>query len=245
MTENNIMDTQGLIDGRNIELWNTLRRIYEIEIQRENRNDYYAFSKNKKTIIYVPLDNIDPESFTHELLHIYLRTMDVLIGAGLSSSIRESKILSKIFSDNLLNHIGNCLDHIKMFPEYIKLGYSPDRFIQDYLAHKLTTEEIFMIKQHFTINIIFKKIYNSKAIDLYIGKYFAAKACPNKSIDYSKLLNDLKVIDAALFQILEDFLKAWDEFDYTDKDPITGGYQTILFNFINDLVLWTNGKIIK
>lgn len=68
------MDTNGLIDDRNFELWNSLRIDHDIEIRKENRSDYLAFSKSGKTIISVPYDNIDSASFTHELLHIYLRS---------------------------------------------------------------------------------------------------------------------------------------------------------------------------
>ncbi len=106
------MDTNGLIDNRNLELWNSLRMVHDIEIRKEKRPDYLAFSKNSKTIIFVPFDNVDPASFTHELLHIYLRTKKVFIGGGLTVSIKESEKLSRIFSDNLIDHIGNCLDHI-------------------------------------------------------------------------------------------------------------------------------------
>jgi hypothetical protein len=34
--------------------------VHDIEIRKEKRPDYLAFSKNSKTIIFVPFDNIDP-----------------------------------------------------------------------------------------------------------------------------------------------------------------------------------------
>ena len=77
------METKGLIDTRNIDLWNTISKVREISIQRENQDNYSAFSKDNKTTIYIPLDNNDPASFTHELLHVFLRTKDIYIGAGL------------------------------------------------------------------------------------------------------------------------------------------------------------------
>ncbi|MEO6903573.1 MAG: hypothetical protein ABI315_10530 [Bacteroidia bacterium] len=103
------MNTDGLIDSRNLKLWNSLRAIHNIEIRKEMRPDYLAFSKAGKTIISVPIGNLDTASFTHELLHIYLRVKEVFIGGGLTISIRESKKLSKIFSENLIDHIGNVL----------------------------------------------------------------------------------------------------------------------------------------
>lgn len=239
------MYLKGLIDSRNVHLWNTLCKSCEIDIQREKRNDYSAFSINRKTTIHVPEDKSDPASFTHELLHIYLRTKEVFIGSGFTLLIKESKILSKIFSDNLIDHVGNCIDHIKMFPEFIKLGYDAEKFISDYSINKLTHEELTRIKQHFITKKLFKKIYRAKIIDLYIGKYFAVKACPNSNYNYDASLAGLKQIDQDLYLVLENFSTSWTNFDIEDKDPITGNYHTFLYDFIDSLEKWTNGKTIK
>jgi hypothetical protein len=161
------MDTKRLIDFRNIDLWNTLSKEREIKIQREKVNNYSAFSKDNKTTIYVPLDNEDPASFTHELLHVFLRTKDVYIGAGLQISIKDSKVLSKIFSDKLIEHIGNCLDHIKMYPEFVKLGYNPEEFLSDYSENKLTNDEIFNIKKHFIRPGFLKKLFTISRLLTY------------------------------------------------------------------------------
>jgi|WetSurMetagenome_2_1015567.scaffolds.fasta_scaffold06539_2 hypothetical protein len=240
------MDLKGLIDSRNNDLWNTLSKAREINIQREKVSTYSAFSKGNKTTIYVPLDNNDPGSFTHELLHIFLRTKDVYIGAGLQNSVKESKVLSIIFSDQLIEHIGNCLDHIKMYPEFLKLGYNPEEFLSDYSENKLTNDEIQNIKKHFIRPGFFKKaIYNKSAIDVFIGKYFAAISCPNKTFEYSSQLTELSQIDPDLYNILDSFITSWKSFDFNDKDPITSGYQTILYDFIESLENWTIGKTIK
>lgn len=242
---NNNMDTNGLIDNRNLELWNSLWNVHEIEIRKEQRPDYLAFSKNGKTIIFVPSDSLDAASFTHELLHIYLRTKQVFIGGSLKLSIKKSEKLSKMFSDNLIDHIGNCLDHIKMLPEFLRLGYCEKDFISDYSTNKLTPEEIAKISRHFSTSILFKRVYNASAIDFFIGKYFAANSCPNKTFDYQRQLLDLKKIDPDLFQILETFLLDWKNYDYNDTDPITGSYHSLLFDFIGNLEKWTDGKTIQ
>ena len=239
------MDTQGLIDNRNLKLWDTLRSIHEIEIYKEIRPDYSSFSNSGKTIIYVPFNNLDTASFTHELLHIYLRTKQVFIGGGLILSIKNSQVLSKIFSNDLLDHIGNCLDHIKMLPEFLQLGYNKNEFISDYSINKLTKEEIAKIKELFTTGIWFRKVYDAKAIDAFVGKYFAVNACPNDSFDYAKQLVDLKKIDSDLFQILDTFLTNWKDFDFNNTDPITGNYHMLLFNFIENLEKWTRRKTIE
>lgn len=239
------MDTNGLIDNKNLKLWNSLRMIHEIEICKEKRHDYLAFSKNNKTVIYVPFDNINPTSFTHELLHIYLRVKKVFIGGGLKLSIKESKKLSKILFDSLIDHIGNCLDHIKMFPEFIKLGYNESDFLSDYSVNKLTKDKIAQIKSIIATKILFKKVYNSSSVALFIGKYFAANSCPNKAYDYKGMLLELEKIDPDLYQILETFLSDWKNFDYENTNPITGGYYSLSFDFIDNLEKWTDEKIIK
>ena len=83
---NNRMETEGLLDDKNIELWKTLNSDYEIVIQKEKRSDYLSYSKDKKTIIYVPNDNLNSASFAHELLHVYLRSKKVFIGSGFALS---------------------------------------------------------------------------------------------------------------------------------------------------------------
>lgn len=228
-----------------MELWNSLKSVLDIEIRKEKRPDYLAFSKNGKTIISVPFDNIDPASFTHELILIYLRTKDFFISGGLALSIKESEKLSRIFSDDLIDHIVNCLDHIKMLPEFLILGFNEKDFLSDYSVNKLTDEEIFKIKKHYTTTILFKKIYNASAIDFFIGKYFAANTCPNKSYDYQSQLKKIEKIDPELFQILETFLANWKNFDYNDTDPINGSYHILLFGFIENLEKWTEGKTIS
>lgn len=132
-----------------------------------------------------------------------------------------------------------------MLPEFIRLGYNQNEFLLDYAVNKLKEEEVANIKKHFSTNILFKKVYNAKAIDLFIGKYFAAKACPNNSFDYKERLNKLNKIDPELFQILEAFLTEWKIFDYNDTDPITGSYHLFLFDFIDKLEKWANEKTIK
>ena len=69
-----------------------------------------------------PKNRICADSFTHELLHIYLRSKGVFIGARLKRKLQSSKTLSIIYSEPLLEHLGNCLDHIKMLPIYLELG---------------------------------------------------------------------------------------------------------------------------
>lgn len=239
------MKTYGLVDERNNHLWNELNKVYTIDIQFEDRAEYAAYSKNEEATIYIPNNKIDSASFTHELLHIYLRTKEIYIGSGLKLFIKENQNLSMIFSDRLLEHIGNCLDHMKMLPEFLKLGYERNNFISDYSKNKLTVEELSEIKLYFLSPGLFGVTYNSTAIDSFIGKFFAAKACPDDSRNYNNELAELKSVDSNLYSILDKFIIAWHNFDINDNDPITGDYHSMLFEFVDDLETWTIGKKIK
>jgi hypothetical protein len=237
------MNTEGLIDHSNIDLWNSLNSIHEIEIRTGSQNGYSTYSIYNKSTIYVPENNFNSSYFTHELLHVLLRAKKVFISGALKQSIQDHQVLSKIFSKKLLEHIGNCLEHIKMLPHFLKLGYNVEYFIEDYSENKFTEEEILKLKALFITNESGKYIYNPSGVRLYIGKYFAIIACPNISIDYSKQLNELNNLDPELFQILKKFSDSWENYDYENDDPITGGYNDFLIEFITRLNEWTKGKI--
>ena len=236
------MDTLGLVDKNNLSLWNSLIKEYEIKIKKEKRNDYGVFSINNSSTIYVPINNINSVSFTHELLHIWLRKKEVYIGASIKNSINDNKLISYVFSDELVEHIGNTLDHIKMLPEYIKLGYPIELFITDYNGEKLTENEVLLLKKKFKPKGLLKKTYKKKYIDFFIGKYFAIASCPNNSFDYKKRKEQLKNIDYELFNILENFINTWIEFDIDDKN---NSYHILVFDFIDELETWITAKQIN
>lgn len=237
------MNKEDLIDNRNIEIWNLLNNVFEIKVVREVRNNYSVYSKDTKSTIYVPIDNINSSSFTHELLHIYLRSKQIFIGAGLTMNVKGSIILSRFMSDNLLEHIGNCLDHIKMLPLYLDLGYENSDFISDFTTDKLPDIEILNIKRDYCSTINFKKYYSKSAIDYFIGKFFAAVACSNENFNYKKQLTKLKKIDSELFNILDTFVIKWHNFDLDDDSPLNS-YHTILFFFVSNLENWARKKTI-
>lgn len=169
-----------LIDSRNEKLWNTLTDKYNISIKDSNNDEYSCYSENDDITFYIVRDNLCKDSFTHEMLHVYLRMNDCFIGAGLKNTIWQSKILTSMLSFDLLEHMGNCLDHIKMLPIYLSMGFEREKFILDYNIHKCSPEELTSLKRNYRQG---KKV-NPKAVDLYIGKFFAMLADPNDSFNY-------------------------------------------------------------
>ena len=151
------------------------------------------------------INNICPASFAHELLHIQLKVKKVFIGSELTIYLKGMPRLNRMFPDALLEHIGNCLEHVRMFPDYLKLGYESKDFISDYSENKLTDAELMELKLYYKSN----RVYSITAISQFIGKYFAAKACPNETHDYANRLEELRKVDRKLYTVLDNFMNAW------------------------------------
>ncbi|OAQ38188.1 hypothetical protein A5893_15430 [Pedobacter psychrophilus] len=151
--------------------------------------------------------------------------------------IKDSKILKRIFSDKLLEHINNCLDHIKMFPIYMEMGFEEEKFLLDFYEDKCTSKEISNLKNLYKIG----RRFNSQAVDFYIGKFFAIKADPNKNFNYENCLKTLNQLDSKLFSILTDFVCEWQEFNIELKDPMCS-YRDIVNKFYENLKAWMTKK---
>ncbi len=234
-----------LIDNRNSNLWNYVNARHRVEIKFGYGGEYHVCTKGDESIIYVPKGMEDASSFTHELLHVFLHIKSVHIGTALMLSIKGRPQLREIFSDSLLEHIGNCLEHVKMLPEFLKMGFAAKDFLADFSKNKLTDTEIDLLGDHFEKGNVMGQSYSKEYIDLFIGKYFAAACCPNAEIDYSENLNRLRKIDSSLVNELDTFLASWKNFDYNNNDPITGGYRMMVYDFVEGLEKWVEGKLIN
>ncbi len=236
------MNTENLIDSRNRELWENLNKTHDCSISFVNHtNEYGCFTKGKTAIIYVPESDKQPDSFTHELLHIFLKQKEVFIGRGLKRSITSSIILNKLYSEALLEHMGNCFDHIKILPFYLDLGFSRESFLLDYEEDKCKESEIKSIKNNFKIGLS----YNSKAVDFFIGKIFAIRACPNEEINYKPKLEQLKAINQSLFEINNKVIDNWKKVDIENDDILAYKYNDVLFEYTNEMEEWAKSKRIK
>lgn len=227
------MDTIGLVDERNIDLWKNLNDDFAIEIEYTNVSEYGCFTRNKTAIIYVSKHNRSSDYFTHELLHVLLNKKKIYLGGSLRRRIGNDETLKTIISDDLISHISNSLEHVKMLPIFLSLGYNREKFILDYKTDKCTLLELAVIKNYYK-NFGALRQY---AVDLYIGKFFAIKADPNTDNDYSERLDVLSTIDSDLYEILENFFRSWLEYDI-DNDDIFNDYYTLLNDFLIKLTSW-------
>lgn len=226
-----------LIDERNEKMWKSLQQRFNISIEMVPGQEHSVYSKGEDVTFYVPKNSPDAGSFTHELLHVYLRSKKMYIGANLLLTISSSKIMKRIFSDALLEHMGNILDHIKMFPLYERMGYDPSSFLLDFYTNKCEMNEVNLIRKNFKQGAT----YNALAVGAFIGRFFAVKGDVNKSFDYSVCLSNLKKIDSKLFEALDLFFDEWENFDIESNDPLYT-YREVVHAFYEYMKVWIIGK---
>ncbi|GGF28019.1 hypothetical protein [Flavobacterium limi] len=230
-----------LIDSRNQNLWDDLSNKFNISIENSFENNYGCYAQNDNVVLYVTSDNLCKDSFTHELLHVYLRSKDCYIGASLTNFIIGDYILSSILSKELIEHIGNSMDHIKMLPLYLEMGFDRKLFIADYNLYKITNEEI----QQFESFYRNEQEINLSLVDPYIGRIVAIIADPNDNFDYTADLMRLKQIDSELFEIIKKMFDHWKEIKLDDRKIWDDDYRTVTFNFYEDIKKWMSNNNIK
>jgi len=228
-----------ILDSRNTELWNGLNNYFEIDIHIHEKPFAEVFSKSKQVKIYVNKD-IDSSSFTHELLHLWIEQKEIYIGSTFKLIVEENKKLKKVFSDNLLIHIGNVCEHIKMFPKFISLGFNSDDFLYDNDTHKCSESKMISIEKNYK----FLFTYRAQAINLFIGNFFAINADHNIAFDYSDCLKRLEKLDKELFNLLNDFWNQWLDYDLDKEDGVYVSYHQIAFDFFDSFESWIKNKIL-
>jgi hypothetical protein len=224
------------LDHNNLELLAQLQKTFDIEFEEKNIDYCEVFSKNNCSIIYYNPARIDNDSIAHELLHIWLSTFQYASGNTLYLLSLNDENLSKIFNKNLCAYIGNCMDHIKMYPRYISLGYNPEKFVT------LGTREKSNINDLTNLDLkVSATIYRSNAIELYIGNLTSIYAdhYPN---NYSKHLKLLEDMEPDLFKKTMTFWTNWKEFDIEKIDPIFYSDRAIINNYLMEMEAWLSNK---
>jgi hypothetical protein len=219
------------------------------EVKKKYKELNFIFTKEaharvlyqgEKATIYLPEDSFSEECITHELLHLYIETKENIVYCLLMGLIRENANLKLIFSNDLIEHMTNCLHHIKMLPIFIQMGYDKANFLADSFLNKCEIDFAKRIKRRFK----FLGKYNKTAIDIYIGKYFAMKTDVSE-IDYSRQLNIMFETDKALYTILQNFWTKWLSFNIYSTDTIDYWSDNFAGEFIDSLEVWIKEKKIK
>ncbi len=229
-----------LLDERNQKLWDEISEYYEVEFIDSSNGEYGCYTESKNVVFTINKNNMCKDSFTHEMLHAYLKIHEFYIGNSIYLTLSGSKLFSSILSPLLIDHIGNCLDHIKMLPLYLELGFERQKFIQDYFEYKCTTEELRNFEKSYRTG---KKI-NLEAVDPYIGRLVAILCDPNDKFNYSNELKRLRKVDDLLYRIIERLINHTKEIKLVDRKPFEDCYRTVSGNFYNNLKVWaTQNKL--
>jgi hypothetical protein len=239
MNRNQYIDK--LVDSRNLTLWEDLNSRFSINIIETTNKFDSCYSINRDVQISINPITSSAASFTHELLHVWLRDLDVFVGASFTSTLKSNKKLRKIFSDKLIDQMGDWFDHVKIFPKYLELGFEQELFLSDNNLNKFTEEEAKAIKKRYS----FLGIINAKAVDLYIGKFFSAKADISSGHEYLNQFHILKDLDRNLYYALEQVWNKWLEVDIFSTDIFKPSYHDVTFLLSDVLEKWIDSKRIN
>lgn len=176
-------------------------------------------------------------TIAHELLHIWFKTL----GGFTSNHIYLASVnlpkQSKIFSKQLCDHIGNCMEHHKFYPKFLEMGYNPKDFIRnaDKEQSNLLSLKCLILGRGYQ--------YIGQNVDAFIGNLISIYA-HHRPVNYSKHLKVLKRKDEDLFNLVTEFWYRWDKFDVYNIDPVFNSDYDIYENFIGDIGEWVSNKII-
>jgi hypothetical protein len=229
---------QQIIDQPTTELMAELQEDFDISFEPWDMSYNEVFTQNKKAVINYNPKAIKTETIAHELLHLWLKKFNYFSSNHIYLSFQNDEKLSKVFTKFLCDFIGNYMDHYKMYPKYLSMGYKPEYFIQEGLNSKCSLSQI---------NFFFLKtfgVYNSKSVNLYIGCLFSIYA-DHVENDYAKHLTKLKKKDSELFNIVTNFWNSWKKFDIKNIDPINNSDYELIENFIFDIREWASDKKIR
>jgi len=228
-----------LLDVKNKGIYDFLCAKIPIKLCYCTENNYGVFIYNGEARIDIPMNNYSSASFTHELLHILLFVLGVNIGGAIKLQKEGNKYLHSVISDELADHITNILEHRKMFPIFIELGYDKMDFLHDAGRSVLTNQEVKEFKTLFKKRTIFRRSISHDVVDLYIGKYIAAKGACVGAFDYSPQLSEMYKIEPELCAIMDSLLSRWGNYDETKEgDILSDSYNLIAYDFLNEIEDW-------
>lgn len=238
-----MIDVNQYLDDRNRGLWEELNNSFNINIDFTLDSCYGNYLQSDDCTIYVPVNKKpDAASFTHELLHLYLPQRKIYIGGAIECMMCEIYPLNTIFDKCLYDHIKNSLEHVKMLPIFLRMGYPIESFLLDYYEEKLTANDVKTLRREYKSGF-FSRGYKHRAVNYYIGKFFAAKADINPTNHYDKLLSDMNQLDSSLYSAIDKFWNGWIDYDVEKKrDILEEDYNALVDRLVNELNDWSNNK---
>lgn len=216
------------LDIRNRDLWNYLSEKYTIGV-----NDEYSFYKldylDEINPVYILTDKSYSKSlFTHELLHLELRSF----GFDASQALPESYLLMNSdvekFRSQIAYNLANNIEHIIFLKRYKELGFPMIEFVSDYYTSNYS-ENFFAQFNYIKLNPLLENIYDLFFLSSYITMYSELKNELNRGVELGKLLE----INSELYSKVNYFGNFIEELNpYLDNKA-----QTKLKNAIGELII--------
>lgn len=225
-----MIDVSPYIDTRNKALWEELNSSnYTIRLQESTEPNYGSYCQDKNVIIYVLPSKPSCASFAHELLHVKYHIGGVTAGGCLKRMILQDQVLVDVLTQDTIELIANCMEHVKMLPQFLAMGYANYEFIDDYESSKLSLRELF----RFYIRCISNRLYK---MDRFIGKYCAMRADNNPAHKYGIVFFFMRLLDKPLFIIVEKFWDEWLQYDTNRHREIwEPDYGILVADFVHSL----------
>jgi hypothetical protein len=222
------MNIHQFIVHRNKSLWHKINGILPVTLEEHSASHFYHRFLEESVVLHVPERNGTTELFTHELLHIDLIMRGVTITDFLRDRFMQEPLLRWTLNENLFQQIGEHLEHVKMFPEYLRMGYQKDLFSENYYVHCCSPMSVQIIRSG-----MMKKVPSPASIDLFIHKFFAIQANQNPHFDYREHLDFLKSICPGLYAILEEFWHSWEGYEIGKQN-----FKEFTTRFVHQLGMW-------
>jgi hypothetical protein len=222
-----------LLDERNAGIWHQANKVFQVRVQLHNRaHHYYQINRNNADI-FLGANQYSIEAFTHELLHIYLRSKNISMTEYLLQRLREEPLLHWTFTETLFEQIGHYLEHKHMLGPYLEAGFDRSTFLPDF-----NTPVCNPILLQLIASGLHKNIPSIISTDLFIRTFFRIRCHPDKRIHYGFYLESLKALNAMLFAILERFWEAWHHYDIDRYHPAHYSYAPFTATFMHELGAW-------
>lgn len=225
-----MIDSAPYIDKRNVALWKELNRSdFSIAIEESKEPNYGCFCQKRNATIYVLTSQPSTASFAHELLHVKYRINGMLAGCCLKRMIQEHPVLKDVITKETIDVITNCMEHVKMLPQFLAMGYRNDEFVTDYNSCKMNLTEFSALCSWYIVD-------KTPAMDRFVGSYCAMRADNNPAHKYNTYFVLMKLFNKSLFEIVECFWNDWLQYDTEKRREIwEPDYGPIISNFVNDL----------
>jgi hypothetical protein len=223
-----------LLDERNLPLWQSVTQVFPVQVQPHPRT-HHLFSVDECTgYIFLGENDRTPAPFTHELLHLYLRSKRIFLTEFLIRMMRVEPLLHWTFAPSLFEQVGHSMEHVKMLPLFLRAGMNRTDFTEDFQLPICNPMLLQLIEGGLS-----KPVPSVISADLFIRTFIRIKCHPDAVVNYGFYLQRLDQINPPLYALLDRFFQAWQAFNIDAYHPDRNSYTGFSREFTHALGAWT------